>query len=624
MSTGKPVRKPADVQRVKNDYLEYIRKEAELEDRNLQINKQYIENGTLPPSVQMLDTRTNAEKLADIEGLKNKIANDLSPIAEPMFARNIVDKVINSRLNINGKLLRYLSQNAPQIAEQLKKKYSIGIAGDANDVDIIVNFIESYFTETQGTMQSVQDYAKSTTNLTNQQSNVLSVNDINAMIMNLQDMIKRLQISGIRIENHSNKQQIYDKINNLITDIEFIKSGLPSQEILNQIVKNSGEIILGDEQYDNDAVELSLLFKVLESMPKPNVVFTQLDILNKIINNKYIDTPQKEKQIKNALNNIINQFSEFTDNDNIAIIQNFKNKWETPSQNDINRNLRQQNQQRQVEQRQQQNAQPVKITNFDEVIMALNQKFGIPQQPNDNKSVSTFSTYQTFDLQRDDRINEAVSKLTDEAFNLIKKTYYYNDNTIQTKEDLRMDLLNEPDYTFGEYGIGGLGIKSTKKVIEKRGRAKDKFIIFGKGVINQTSLDKGILTYKRANKTNYNDLPSKRISSKLKGIINTIVGGGNPNYNDLSNLDENEKEYLYKICKKSNLLDRLTIPAPSKDKEEKDIHEFEVMKGQIMSGNDNKDLVKKFKIHIMKMAKQGLLPRNEVNDILEQLVLLGY
>jgi len=110
----------------------------------------------------------------------------------------------------------------------------------------------------------------------------------------------------------------------------------------------------------------------------------------------------------------------------------------------------------------------------------------------------------------------------------------------------------------------------------------------------------------------------------LKGIINTIVGGGNPNYNDLSSLDESEKEYLYKICKKSNLIDRLTIPAPSKDKEEKDIHEFEVMKGQIMSGNDSKELVKKFKIHIMKMAKQGLLPRNEVNDILEQLVLLGY
>lgn len=196
MSTGKPVRKPVDIQRVKNEYLDYIRKEAQLEDQNLQINKQYVESGTLPPTSQMMDTRTNAEKLADIEGLKNKIANDLNPIAEPMFAINIVNGVINSRLNINGKLLRYLAQNAPQIADQLKKKYDIGIAGDMNDTDIIVNFIESYFTETQGTMQSVQDYAKSTTNLTNQQSNVLSVNDINTMILNLQDMIKRLQISG--------------------------------------------------------------------------------------------------------------------------------------------------------------------------------------------------------------------------------------------------------------------------------------------------------------------------------------------------------------------------------------------------------------------------------------------
>lgn len=619
MSTGKPLRTPTDIQRVKNEYLEYIRKEAQLEDQNLQINKQYLETGMLPASSQMIDTRTNAEKLADIEGLKNKIANDLSPVAEPMFARNIVDKVINSRLNINGKLLRYLAQNAPQIAEQLKNKYSIGIAGDTNDVDIIVNFIESYFTETQGTMQSVQDYAKSTTNQTNQKSNVLNVNDIDTMIMNLQDMIKRLQISGIKLGKQS-----YDKINEITNILKLIKNGLPSQEVLNEMIKNLDNIVLRQNDNNNDAVEITLLFDILKSIPKPNVVFTQIDILNKIIDNKYDNQASKNIKINDALNRITDQFSEFANNDIANIILTFMNKWK-PLKREIFSNQREFQRQQQEQQKQQQNAQPVKITNFDEVIMALNQKFGIPpQQPNDNNSVSTFSTYQTFDLQRDDRINEAINKLTDEAFNLIKKTYYYNDDTIQTKEDLRLDLLNEPDYIFGEYEIGGLGIKSTKKVIEKRGRAKDKFVIFGKGVINQTSLDKGILTYKRANKTNYNDLPSKRISSKLKGIINTIVGGGNPNYNDLSNLDENEKEYLYKICKKSNLLDRLTIPAPSKDREEKDIHEFEVMKGQIMSGNDNKDLVKKFKIHIMKMAKQGLLPRNEVNDILEQLLLLGY
>ena len=618
MSTGKPVKTPADVQRVRNEYLEYIRKEAELEDRNLQINKQYLENGTLPASTQMLDTRTNAEKLADIEGLKNKIANDLSPIAEPMFARNIVDKVINSRLNINGKLLRYLSQNAPQIAEQLKKKYSIGIAGDANDVDIIVNFIESIFTETQGTMQSVQDYAKTITNITNQQSNILSVNDVNTMIMNLQDMIKRLQISGKKIG-----QQSYNKINEITNLLVFIKNGLPTQEVLNEMIRDLDNNILRENDPNDDADELRLLFKILESIPKPNIVFTQLDILNKIIDNKYDSQASKNVKINDALNKITDQFSDFINKDNVRVITRFINKWKQPSV----REYRHYEEQRANELREQQNerertinnAQRVYIVNPEDDAVRVrntgqNQNNIVVQQP----QVRDNQVRENLDINV---IENLVELLSHDDFDALVSTYYPN---VITNADLVNAIMNDPNYFFGMYGIGGLGIKSTKKPIYKRGRQPDNFVIFGKGVINQSSLDKGILTYKRSNKTNYNDLPSKRISNKLKGIINTIVGGGNPNYNDLSSLDESEKEYLYKICKKSNLIDRLTIPAPSKDKEEKDIHEFEVMKGQIMSGNDSKELVKKFKIHIMKMAKQGLLPRNEVNDILEQLVLLGY
>jgi hypothetical protein len=48
------------------------------------------------------------------------------------------------------------------------------------------------------------------------------------------------------------------------------------------------------------------------------------------------------------------------------------------------------------------------------------------------------------------------------------------------------------------------------------------------------------------------------------------------------------------------------------------------MKGEIMSGNDSKELVKKFKILILKLSKQNVLPKNEVQEILEDLLSLGY
>ena len=43
-----------------------------------------------------------------------------------------------------------------------------------------------------------------------------------------------------------------------------------------------------------------------------------------------------------------------------------------------------------------------------------------------------------------------------------------------------------------------------------------------------------------------------------------------------------------------------------------------------MAGNDNKDLVKKFKLLIVKLSKQGLLPKNEVGELLSDLAMLGY
>jgi desulfoferrodoxin (superoxide reductase-like protein) len=97
-----------------------------------------------------------------------------------------------------------------------------------------------------------------------------------------------------------------------------------------------------------------------------------------------------------------------------------------------------------------------------------------------------------------------------------------------------------------------------------------------------------------------------------------------PEFDDLAKMDNDEKIYLNKLLEKADLKGRLSVPTPSKDQEEKDIHEFEVMKGQIMSGNDSKEFVKKFKLLMRKLAHKQLLPRNEVRDMIEILEDLGY
>ena len=53
------------------------------------------------------------------------------------------------------------------------------------------------------------------------------------------------------------------------------------------------------------------------------------------------------------------------------------------------------------------------------------------------------------------------------------------------------------------------------------------------------------------------------------------------------------------------------------------MEEFEKMRGQILAGNDNKDLIKKFKLTLLKFAKDGRIPRREVNEVLMEMASIG-
>ena len=151
-----------------------------------------------------------------------------------------------------------------------------------------------------------------------------------------------------------------------------------------------------------------------------------------------------------------------------------------------------------------------------------------------------------------------------------------------------------------------------------------RYIKFGKYVINSKKLNDGVFSLRHKTGANIVGHPSIKISNHMQRVLKRIIGGGLPNFEDMSNLTEDERRYLYNVSHKADIIDKINIPAPSRDQQDKDNHNFEVMKGEIMSGNDNKDLVKKFKILILKMSKSGELPKSQVNELLTDLAELGY
>ena len=79
-----------------------------------------------------------------------------------------------------------------------------------------------------------------------------------------------------------------------------------------------------------------------------------------------------------------------------------------------------------------------------------------------------------------------------------------------------------------------------------------------------------------------------------------------------------------KIAKSSNLLDRLHIPSPTKEEDDQDINQFEILKGELLCGNDGNETIKKFKVLVMRMMNKGLLPKGQAKEILLDLATMGY
>jgi len=146
---------------------------------------------------------------------------------------------------------------------------------------------------------------------------------------------------------------------------------------------------------------------------------------------------------------------------------------------------------------------------------------------------------------------------------------------------------------------------------------------FGKFLINNHRLSEDIMSLRSGKGHVIKDMPPFKLTPPFKKVIKKITGGSIPTEEDINNLTDDEIKFLNKLSKRANVYDALNIPTPSKSKEEQDMHDFEVMKGEIMSGNDNSGLIKKFKILLMRFHKQGRIPKNEYHEIMEDLMTLG-
>lgn len=149
----------------------------------------------------------------------------------------------------------------------------------------------------------------------------------------------------------------------------------------------------------------------------------------------------------------------------------------------------------------------------------------------------------------------------------------------------------------------------------------NKYLEFGKFIINMNLLNKNILLLKYKN--SYAPIPNLRrtmISDDLKNMVFYLLDTGEINYQTGMSLNNLEKEIFDILISKSGLNIMLKYDK-NKMKEDLDliIEQYEILKGEIIAGNDNPKIIKDLKDILRKLVKYKKVSQSDAEDILKEL-----
>lgn len=610
--SGQPYINPLDPAKFRQQYLANLALQASIDDANLQANKIYKKTGA---PTQPTDTRTTAEKQADLYRLRIEVRSKLGEIADGANADKIVQQLDDAQL-------RFLSDQLVQIVNDLKPKYRTGILAE-----VFIPYFEKYmdtYQRTKGVNSGLQQEAGNQI-LLNQQiimANMASKADIS----DIDDAIRELgvQNSSMGKAIRTNLIQIQEVLDYLPETLEALNSADNAimrgqiQQTLNDIVKDlptKQELAVLIRQLAeaqgrmNVAGVEAILMRIQELTDAGGDIRGEVQVLQQLLAQAKAERGTTSSATATATaipqGQTIEDF-EFTSR------AGAKFRYIPPAS---------------ITER----GQPTKAA-LDLYLMYLdgvipNLFFGASATPSRVKAskqgIATFLT------DRDSLIRSELSRLM-RSQSIQQAEVISESSAFSTPQK---DRMGAKGIKVGR-GLVRPATNPTKRadvlvpdfdIDYSRGLTpQPRFVPFGRFVINKNQLDKDIVAIKRPAGSVITDLQSRRVSRALGSVLRKMVGGQIPTFDEINKLDKDDQEYLHHIATKSHLIDKLNIPTPKKDEDEQDINQFEIMRGQILAGNDSQDLVKKFKQLILRMADRQLIPRRQVKELLIMLTENGF
>jgi hypothetical protein len=505
------------------------------------------------------DTRSSTEVIADTEGLRGTVRSKLLEITDSTNAGNIA-------VALTPDQLEFVIQAFPTIKEDITSKFALGVPA-AIFLPYIRKLMGKY-AQVDFVEYGLQQETGEAILLSNQQI--------------LGDMVNRADLENLRRQldtiGNTNNSGLNALRESVLAELVKIQRSIPTATDL-QIISNISNM----EQKANIQ---QLLNASLESIPtKEDLIYLQRGLITAITNNNAI---QIEAALMGLANVLATTGGERVDMETIRT----RFKPDTPSTPSSSRNV-----------------VPVDIPEF--------------------LSLAEFSSRLKADKYAFLKSRKDAGEL--EGYVFSSRTTVPELNRIYTE-------WVDKKYPDGYVPMKGTGVMKGTGLKQPRGRKpvafadklkteyiepKKAYAQLGKFFINEERLINDSVLMLRNKDGKPTTFPSVRISVKLAKIIKKLIKQVSPDFEEINNLTEEDKLTLHKILRVTKLAGSGIAIDPIKSKDDRELENFDILKGQIVAGNNNPKLIKEFKTKLLAYMEAGRIPKRQGLEILQELVGRG-
>jgi hypothetical protein len=191
----------------------------------------------------------------------------------------------------------------------------------------------------------------------------------------------------------------------------------------------------------------------------------------------------------------------------------------------------------------------------------------------------------------------------------------------------RAELFREEDLVNPSLIKMGFGIakqqKQTKNLKIGKGIAVKEvpsYVEFGKYVLNIPQLEQqDIFNVKYKSLGTIPKYKQKPVSDVLRDFILDLLSNGKPNQRTYSQISPEERKFFEAVATDAGVFIGLGLPKTITNDDDNDIKRFEILKGQVLAGNNNQKLLSELRKLTLSLMNKGLIKRRLGMDLLMEL-----